>query len=90
MVLYLKKTGETRNKGAPTKKLTHFDWFGPIAKLDKFRFVSGLPKTRSEKETKFQESILQKGDYSNFGDISTLLKPRDCREEIARMKEDSI
>ncbi len=48
---------------------------GPIAKPDKIQFVTGLPKTRSGK---IMRRILRKvaeGDFSNFGDTSTLLDP---------------
>ena len=48
---------------------------GPIAKLDKIQFTSGLPKTRSGK---IMRRILRKianKDASNLGDISTLLNP---------------
>jgi acetyl-CoA synthetase len=57
---------------------------GPIAKLDKIQFV-GLPKTRSGK---IMRRILRKteGDYSNFGDISTLLNP----EIVDEIKEGKI
>ena len=48
---------------------------GPIAKLEKIQFTSGLPKTRSGK---IMRRILRKiasKDTSNLGDISTLLNP---------------
>ena len=48
---------------------------GPIAKLDKIQFTSGLPKTRSGK---IMRRILRKiasKETSNLGDISTLLNP---------------
>ncbi len=54
---------------------------GPIAKLDKIQFTSGLPKTRSGK---IMRRILRKiagGDTSNLGDTSTLLNP-DVVQEI--------
>jgi acetyl-CoA synthetase len=54
---------------------------GPIAKADRIMIVSGLPKTRSGK---IMRRILRKAaeqDYSNLGDISTLLNP-DIVEEI--------
>jgi acetyl-CoA synthetase len=46
---------------------------GPIAKLDKIQFVSGLPKTRSGKIMRRILRKIAEGDYSNFGDTSTLL-----------------
>ncbi|MDC1469722.1 acetate--CoA ligase [Flavobacteriaceae bacterium] len=48
---------------------------GPIAKLDKIQFTTGLPKTRSGK---IMRRILRKiasKETSNLGDISTLLNP---------------
>ncbi len=53
---------------------------GPIARLDKIQFVSGLPKTRSGK---IMRRILRKiasKDASNLGDISTLLNPEVVEE----------
>lgn len=58
---------------------------GPIAKPDKIQIVSGLPKTRSGK---IMRRILRKvaeGDFSNLGDISTLLDPAIV-EEIVKGK----
>jgi acetyl-CoA synthetase len=73
----LKETGENRDRANLTKEINQMiaDQIGPIAKLDKIQFVSGLPKTRSGK---IMRRILRKvaeGDFSNFGDISTLLNP---------------
>jgi acetyl-CoA synthetase len=46
----LKESGEIRNKENLFKEINHIsDHVGPIAKLDKIQFVSGLPKTRSGK-----------------------------------------
>ncbi len=48
---------------------------GPIAKPDKVQIVRGLPKTRSGK---IMRRILRKvaeGDFTNFGDTTTLLDP---------------
>ena len=59
---------------------------GPIAKLDKIQFVSGLPKTRSGK---IMRRILRKiaaKDSENLGDISTLLNP----EIVQEIKENVI
>ncbi|MFT5103334.1 MAG: acetyl-CoA synthetase [Candidatus Latescibacterota bacterium] len=53
---------------------------GPIAKLDKIQFTSGLPKTRSGK---IMRRILRKiacGETKNLGDISTLLNPEVVQE----------
>jgi acetyl-CoA synthetase len=51
------------------------DQIGPIAKLDKIQFVSGLPKTRSGKIMRRILRKIAEGNFSNFGDISTLLNP---------------
>ena len=59
------------------------DQIGPIAKLDKIQFTSGLPKTRSGK---IMRRILRKiagKDVSNLGDTSTLLNP-EVVEEIMK------
>lgn len=48
---------------------------GPIAKLDKIQFTEGLPKTRSGKIMRRILRKIAEGDFSNFGDISTLLNP---------------
>jgi acetyl-CoA synthetase len=53
---------------------------GPIAKLDKIQFTSGLPKTRSGK---IMRRILRKiacNETSNLGDTSTLLNPEIVQE----------
>jgi acetyl-CoA synthetase len=51
------------------------DQIGPIAKLDKIQFVSGLPKTRSGKIMRRILRKIAEGDFSNFGDTTTLLNP---------------
>jgi acetyl-CoA synthetase len=59
------------------------DHIGPIAKLDKIQFASGLPKTRSGK---IMRRILRKiacDELENMGDISTLLNP-EVVDEIIR------
>ena len=61
------------------------DRIGPIAKLDKIQFVSGLPKTRSGKIMRRILRKIAEGEYSNFGDISTLLNP-EIVEEIKEGK----
>ena len=53
---------------------------GPIAKLDKIQFVSGLPKTRSGKIMRRILRKIAEGDTSNLGDISTLLDPDIVKE----------
>ena len=73
----LKETGEVRNKENLTKEINQYisDHIGPIAKLDKIQFVSGLPKTRSGKIMRRILRKIAEGDFSNFGDTTTLLNP---------------
>ena len=80
----LKETGETRNKENLIKEINQHiaDHIGPIAKLDKIQFVSGLPKTRSGKIMRRILRKIAEGDYSNFGDTSTLLNPEIIEEII--------
>jgi acetyl-CoA synthetase len=73
----LKDTGEDRNHDNVRKEINQLitDRIGPIAKLDKIQFTTGLPKTRSGK---IMRRILRKiasNDTSNLGDTSTLLNP---------------
>jgi len=48
---------------------------GAIAKPDKIQVVEGLPKTRSGKIMRRILRKIAEGDFSNFGDTSTLLDP---------------
>lgn len=73
----LKETGEGRDHDNLRKEINQIitDKIGPIAKLDKIQFTTGLPKTRSGK---IMRRILRKiagNDTSNLGDTSTLLNP---------------
>ncbi|WNH11821.1 acetate--CoA ligase [Thalassobellus suaedae] len=73
----LKDFGETRDQNNLRKEINQIitEHIGPIAKLDKIQFTSGLPKTRSGK---IMRRILRKiacKDTSNLGDTSTLLNP---------------
>ena len=83
----LKETGETRNQDNLNKEINQIisNQVGPIAKLDKIQFVSGLPKTRSGKIMRRILRKIAEGDFSNFGDISTLLNP-EIVEEIKNEK----
>ncbi len=79
----LKEIGETRLHENLRKEINQIisEHIGPIAKLDKIQFTSGLPKTRSGK---IMRRILRKiaaNDTSDLGDISTLLNP-ECVQEI--------
>ncbi len=78
----LKETGESRDRDNLRKEINQqiTELVGPIAKLDKIQFVSGLPKTRSGK---IMRRILRKiasNDTSNLGDTSTLLNPEIVQE----------
>ena len=79
----LKESGVGRSQDNLKKEINQMisDQIGPIAKLDKIQFVSGLPKTRSGKIMRRILRKIAEGDFANFGDISTLLNP-ECVEEI--------
>lgn len=83
----LKESGEGRNQDNLRKEINQLisDQVGPIAKLDKIQFVSGLPKTRSGKIMRRILRKIAEGDFNNFGDISTLLNP-EIVEEIKNGK----
>jgi len=79
----LRETGEGRNHDNVRKEINQLitEQIGPIAKLDKIQFTTGLPKTRSGK---IMRRILRKiacKDTGNLGDTSTLLNP-ECVQEI--------
>ncbi|MBC2840265.1 acetate--CoA ligase [Robiginitalea sp. SC105] len=83
----LKETGESRNRENLHREINQqiTEQIGPIAKLDKIQFVSGLPKTRSGK---IMRRILRKiaaGDTKDLGDISTLLNPEVVDEIIQQV-----
>ncbi|RZL44683.1 MAG: acetate--CoA ligase [Pedobacter sp.] len=84
----LKETGEGRNhdnlRGEINQLIT--SQIGPIAKIDKIQFVSGLPKTRSGKIMRRVLRKIAEGDFSSFGDTSTLINP----EIIDSIKADKI
>lgn len=84
----LKETGEGRMHDNLRKEINNMiaDQIGPIAKLDKIQFVSGLPKTRSGKIMRRILRKIAEADFSNFGDISTLLNP----EIVEEIKENRI
>ncbi|WP_299222846.1 acetate--CoA ligase [uncultured Aquimarina sp.] len=80
----LKEVGESRDRDNLSREVNQqiTERIGPIAKLDKIQFVSGLPKTRSGK---IMRRILRKiasKDTSNLGDTSTLLNPEVVQEII--------
>ncbi|MFT5714563.1 MAG: acetyl-CoA synthetase [Flavobacterium sp.] len=84
----LKESGEIRNKENLFKEINQYisDHVGPIAKLDKIQFVSGLPKTRSGKIMRRILRKIAEGDFSNFGDTSTLLNP----EIVDEIKDNKV
>ncbi|MFV0566871.1 MAG: acetate--CoA ligase [Flavobacteriaceae bacterium] len=80
----LKDAGEGRVQDNVRNEINQIitEHIGPIAKLDKIQFTSGLPKTRSGK---IMRRILRKiacKDISNLGDTSTLLNPEVVQEII--------
>ncbi|NCP52412.1 MAG: acetate--CoA ligase, partial [Flavobacteriales bacterium] len=80
----LKETGEGRDHTNLRIEINQIitEHIGPIAKLDKIQFTSGLPKTRSGK---IMRRILRKiacNDFNNLGDTSTLLNPEVVQEII--------
>nr|WP_314864765.1 acetate--CoA ligase [uncultured Flavobacterium sp.] len=84
----LKETGEYRDRDNLSKEINQHisDHIGPIAKLDKIQFVSGLPKTRSGKIMRRILRKIAEGDFSNFGDTTTLLNS----EVIEEIKEGKL
>ena len=78
----LKEVGEGRDQDNLRKEINQLitERIGPIAKLDKIQFTSGLPKTRSGK---IMRRILRKiacDEGEQLGDISTLLNPEVVAE----------
>lgn len=75
--IVLKESGEWRDKNNLIIEINQLisDQIGPIAKLDKVQFVSGLPKTRSGKIMRRILRKIAENELSDFGDISTLLNP---------------
>jgi acetyl-CoA synthetase len=85
--IILKESGAGRDRENLKKEINEHisSHIGPIAKLDKIQFVSGLPKTRSGKIMRRILRKIAEGDFSNFGDTSTLLNP-EIVEEIKNEK----
>ncbi len=84
----LKETGESRNHDNLRKEINQLitEQIGPIAKLDKIQFTTGLPKTRSGK---IMRRILRKiacNEADQLGDISTLLNPEVVDEILTEFK----
>ncbi|MDZ7613669.1 MAG: acetate--CoA ligase [Flavobacteriaceae bacterium] len=84
----LKETGEYRDHNNVRKEINQMitEHIGPIAKLEKIQFTSGLPKTRSGK---IMRRILRKiacNELADMGDTSTLLNPEVVQEIIENRK----
>ena len=80
----LKEAGEWRVHENVRKEINQIiaEHIGPIAKLDKIQFTTGLPKTRSGK---IMRRILRKiaaNDFEDMGDTSTLLNPEIVQDII--------
>jgi acetyl-CoA synthetase len=80
----LKETGKDRKQENLRKEINQLitEHIGPIAKLQKIQFTSGLPKTRSGK---IMRRILRKiacNEKDHLGDTSTLLNPEVVQEII--------
>ena len=82
--IILKETGKDRKQENLRKEINQLitEHTGPIAKLKKIQFTSGLPKTRSGK---IMRRILRKiacNETEHLGDTSTLLNPEVVQEII--------
>ena len=80
----LKETGDENSFDKLRKEINQMitEHIGPIAKLNKIQFTTGLPKTRSGK---IMRRILRKiaaNETDNLGDTSTLLNPEIVQEII--------
>lgn len=86
--IILKEAGAWRDRENLKREINEHisSHIGPIAKLDKIQFVNGLPKTRSGKIMRRILRKIAEGDFSNFGDTSTLLNP----EIVEEIKNDRI
>ena len=73
----LKEEVKELNSNETKDQINHLiaDNIGPIAKLDKIQFVSGLPKTRSGKIMRRILRKIAENELNNLGDTSTLLNP---------------
>ena len=73
----LKEEVKELNSNETKDQINHLiaDNIGPIAKLDKIQFVSGLPKTRSGKIMRRILRKIAENELYNLGDTSTLLNP---------------
>ncbi|MGM0636469.1 MAG: acetate--CoA ligase [Bacteroidota bacterium] len=84
----LKEEGKTRIKENLNKEINQLisSKIGPIAKLDRIHFVSGLPKTRSGKIMRRIMRKISANETNQLGDTSTLLDPEiveEIKEKVA-------
>ena len=84
----LKEVGLWRDRNNLIKEINQLisDQIGPIAKLEKVQFVTGLPKTRSGKIMRRILRKIAEGEKSDFGDITTLVNP----EIVEEIKNESL
>ena len=70
----LKETGKDRKQENLRKEINQLitEHIGPIAKLKKIQFTSGLPKTRSGKIMRRILRKIAEDNFDNLGDVSTL------------------
>ncbi len=80
----LKETGESRIHDNVRKEINQIitEHIGPIAKLEKIQFTSGLPKTRSGKIMRRILRSIANHETDDLGDTSTLLNPEVVEEII--------
>jgi acetyl-CoA synthetase len=86
--IILKNDGESRNRENLSKEINQLisSKIGPIAKLDRVHFVSGLPKTRSGKIMRRIMRKVSSNEADQIGDVSTLLDPTivdEIKEKVA-------
>ena len=80
----LKETGEENSFDKLRKEINQIitEHIGPIAKLNKIQFTTGLPKTRSGKIVRRILRKIAAKETDNLGDTSTLLNPEIVQEII--------
>lgn len=84
----LSSGGEDGLKGSIVKGVAKI--IGPIAKPDRILIVDGLPKTRSGKIMRRILRKIAEGQYSDFGDISTLLDTSVVESIVTKAKSEMI
>lgn len=86
--IILKEEGESRKHDNVRKEINQLisSKIGPIAKLERIHFVSGLPKTRSGKIMRRILRKISSQEFDQLGDTSTLLDPEIVEEVIDKVK----